>query len=163
MYGYVETEPLNERQSSQLLLRRFGSIRSMHESRDRYHREADFHFALTTIDLLKNLTYAVPPALGGDDHAGIEIYSHAGGSHVERCLRMSSISAAKSASSTGTSPVSASRALADAMHSERVRRGAAGARITATGNLPSSTTTSAPARTRANNPAKSLMASASDT
>ena len=32
----------------------------MHEFRDRYYREADFHFALTAIDLLKNLTYAVP-------------------------------------------------------------------------------------------------------
>ena len=48
-----------------------------------------------------------------------------------------------------------------AMHSEMDRRGGIGAWITATGSFPLSITISAPARTRASSPAKSLAASAS--
>src|ERR1035441_9802934 len=50
----------------------------------------------------------------------------------------------------------------NAMHSEMDRRGGIGAWITATGSLPLSITTSAPARTRASSRAKSLAASASE-
>ncbi len=49
----------------------------------------------------------------------------------------------------------------NAMHSEMDRRGGTGAWITATGSFPLSITISAPARTRASRPAKSLAASAS--
>src|SRR5271166_3114661 len=49
----------------------------------------------------------------------------------------------------------------NAMHSEMDRRGGTGAWITATGSFPLSITISAPARTRASSPAKSLAASAS--
>src|SRR5580704_10318037 len=50
----------------------------------------------------------------------------------------------------------------NAMHSEMDRRGGTGAWITATGTFPLSITISAPARTRASSPAKSLAASASE-
>ena len=58
--------------------------------------------------------------------------------------------------------VAVESSASNAMHSEMDRRGGIGAWITATGSLPLSITTSAPARTRASSPAKSLAASASE-
>lgn len=96
--------------------------------------------------------------LGGDQHTGIEDQSHAGGSSGSRWLSIAaSTSLAKSASMTAVESSGKS-----AMHSEMVRRGGAGAWIIATGSLPLSITTSAPARTRASTSAKLLTASASE-
>lgn len=96
--------------------------------------------------------------LGGDQHTGIEDQSHAGGSSGSRWLSIAaSTSLAKSASMTAVESPGKS-----AMHSEMVRRGGAGAWITAAGSLPLSITTSAPARTRASTSAKLLTASASE-
>src|SRR5438876_2168337 len=61
-------------------------------------------------------------AFGSDNDAWVEDYSHAGGFQGLRWLRISSTSSAKSGSRTGALPVSSSCALANAMHSEMVRR-----------------------------------------
>jgi hypothetical protein len=100
----------------------------------------------------------LPLTFGFDQNAGTEDQSHAGGSSGSRGLSMAaSTSLAKSASMTAVESSGKS-----AMHSEMVRRGGAGAWITATGNLSLSITTSAPARTRASASGKLLAASASE-
>lgn len=57
--------------------------------------------------------------------------------------------------------VAGESSASNAMHSGMDRRGGMGAWITDRGSLPLSITTSAPARTGASSPAKSLAASAS--
>src|SRR6266849_263431 len=109
-------------------------------------------------DCGEHLPCVLPLPLGSDQHTGIEDQSHEGGSSGSRWLSMAaSTSLAKSASMTAVESSGSS-----AMHSEMVRRDGAGGWITATGSLPLSITTSAPARTRARSPAKSLAASASE-
>jgi len=86
-------------------------------------------------------------------------YSHAGGFHGLRWLRISSTSSVKSGSRTGALPISSSCALANAMHSEMLRRTGSAARRTATGRSPFSMMTSAPPhRTRAIKPVAFLLA-----
>src|SRR5207302_11346708 len=92
-------------------------------------------------------------AFGSDNDAWVEDYSHAGGFQGLRWLRISSTSSAKSGSRTGALPVSSSCALANAMHSEMLRRTGSAVSRTATGRAPFSMMTFAPARTRAINEA----------
>src|SRR6266852_4296771 len=99
----------------------------MHQFGHTHHRQADLDLSLAGLHLFEDLPHAVPSAFGSDDHAGIKNYSHVGGFHTSRFLMISSISAAKSASITGTSPVCSSCVMASAMHSETVWRGGAGA------------------------------------
>src|SRR5262249_17291777 len=106
----------------------------MHQLGYAHHRQSDLDLALAGLHLFEDFPHAVPSAFGSDDHAGIKDYSHVGGFHISRFLMISSMSAAKSASIVGTCPVSSSCFLASAMHSEMVRRGGAGAWITATGS-----------------------------
>src|SRR5215472_9097963 len=114
--------------------------------------------ALDRAHLFQDLPDGVPSAFGSDDDAGVEDYSHAGGFHGLRLLRMVSTSSAKSASSTGALPVFSSCALARAMHSEMLRRTGSAAWSTATGRASFSITTSAPARTWARSVATLVVA-----
>src|SRR5271166_5366113 len=166
MDGYIPAQSLDKLQPSLLLRLCLGAMGPVHEFGHRHDRQADLAFSLAGLYLLEDLPDAVTSALGSDEDAGIEDYSHAGGFHGLRFLTISSTSAAKSGSRTGTFPVSSSCAFASAMHSEsnRPRAGSArtsSARITTMGSRPSMTI-SAPARTRASTAAKSLAASASE-
>ena len=79
-------------------------------------------------DSREHLSCILPLALGFDQNAGIEDQSHAGGLSGSRWLSIAaSTSLAKSASMTAVESSGKS-----AMHSEIVRRGGAGAWITAT-------------------------------
>jgi len=72
------------------------------------------------------------------------------------------MTAAPTSLAKSASMVAVESSASNAMHSEMDRCGGIGACITATGSLPLSITISAPARTRASSPAKSLAASASE-
>ena len=100
----------------------------------------------------------VAAPFGSDHHAGIEDQSHTGGFNGSRWLLIAaSRSRAKSPSSVAVEAYS----FASRKDSESNRTGGSAGRSTATGSLPLSITTSAPACTRASTSAKLLAASAS--
>src|SRR5216684_3596807 len=162
MHRHVARQSLDEFQSWLLLRLGFRAIGTMHQLGDSHDRHADFDLALSGLHLFQDFPNGMASAFGSDNNAGVEDYSHAGGFHGLRWLRISSTSSAKSGSRIGALPVSSSCALANAMHSEMVRRTGSAAWRTATGRAPFSMMTSAPARTRAISAAKSLAASASE-
>src|ERR1700688_987728 len=95
----------------------------------RDHGDGDVGISRCAGDGREHLPRILPLALGLDQNAGIEDQSHAGGSSGSRWLSMAaSTSLAKSASMTAVESSGKS-----AMHSEMMRRGGAGAWITATG------------------------------
>jgi hypothetical protein len=109
---------------------RHGLRRGPTRSRDqRDHGDGDVGISRCAGDGREHLPRILPLALGLDQNAGIEDQSHAGGSSGSRWLSMAaSTSLAKSASMTAVESSGKS-----AMHSEMVRRGWAGAWITAPG------------------------------
>ena len=107
----------------------------------KYHGDGDVGISRCAGDSREDLPRILPPALGFDQKRWIEDQSHAGGLSGARWLSMAaSTSLAKSPSMTAVESSGKS-----AMHSEMVRRRGVGAWIMATGNLPLSITTSAPA------------------
>src|SRR5207253_8241471 len=136
-------------------LRGFGAKDAVHQLRESDGRKRRVLVTCRSDNPRDQLLNRLAAPLGGDHQAGVENQSHAGGSSGSRWLSIAaSTSLAKSASMTAVESSGKS-----AMHSEIVRRGGAGAWITATGSLPLSITTSAPARTRASTSAKLLAAS----
>jgi len=117
MDGYIPAQSLDKLQPALLLRLCLGAIGPVYEFGNRHDRQADISFSLAGLYLFEDSPDAATSALGSDDDAGIEDYSHAGGFHTLRFLTISSTSAAKSGSRTGTFPVSSSCALASAMHS----------------------------------------------
>jgi hypothetical protein len=158
MSGQGREQFLDELAPLRLSLRCVGTCRAVGQLNERDHGDGDVGISRCAGDGREHLTSILSRALGFDQNAGIEDRSHAGGSSGSRWLSMAaSTSLAKSASMTAVESSGKS-----AMDSEMVRRSGDGAWITATGKLPLSITTSAPARTRASTSAKLLAASASE-
>src|ERR1700679_1253096 len=122
MHRHITRQPLDKFQPSLLLGPGLGATGSRSQLGDGHHGSADFDFAARGIHLFQDFSDGTASALGGDNDAGAEDYSHAGGFHGLRWLTSSSTSSAKSGSRTGALPVSSSWALASAMHSEMLRR-----------------------------------------
>src|SRR5215469_11609891 len=121
--------------------------------------ERRFLIARCRHDSLDELLDRVASAFGGNHYTRVEDQSHAGGFNGSRWLSIAaSTSLAKSPSSVAVEACS----LARRKDSESSRRCGSAGRSTATGSLPLSITTSAPARTRASTSAKLLAASASE-
>ena len=134
------------------------AYRPMRQLKKRNHGNCDLLIACFTKNRVEGLFRIQPCAFSGDQHARIKDYSHVGGVSGSGWLfTAASTSLAKSASMVADEFSGSS-----AIHSAIVLRSGKGAWTTATGSLPFSITTSAPARTRANSPAKSLAASASE-
>src|SRR5579864_454314 len=127
-------------------LRGFGAKDTVHQLRESDGRKRRALVSRRSDDPGDQLLNCVAAPLGSDHQAGVEDQSHAGGSSGSRWLSIAaSTSLAKSASSVAVQPCS----LASRKDSEsNLTFGSAG-RSTATGSLPLSITTSAPARTRA--------------
>src|SRR5208282_169298 len=140
-----------------------GSVDAMGQFHDGHNRERGVNFPLCRLHPFQNVPHTFPAALPGNEHAGVENYSHVEMLRGLRLLMISSRSAAKSGSSVGSYPSSLACASAKAMHSEIGRpRTASAGRTTAMALASRSMMTSAPARTRAMSAAKSLAASASE-
>jgi hypothetical protein len=86
---------------------RLGAIGSLDQLGDGHDRQADLDPTWTARNCLKICRTVCPSALGRNDDAGVEDYSHVGGFHSLRFWRISS----KSESRTGAFPVSSSRVV----------------------------------------------------
>ena len=133
MDGNVAAQAVDEGEPPLLLGVRLRPVCAVHQLGDGHDGQTDLDLAVRGLYLFEDLADGVAPAFGGDDDAGVEDQSHAGGFHGLRLATISSMSAAKSGSRTGASPVSSSCFFASAMHSEMDRRGGAAARRTAAG------------------------------
>jgi len=125
-------------------------------------RNVSFGLSMSRLCLAEDVLNGLSSPLIGDKNACVENQSDAEVSRGLRFRMISSMSAAKSGSSTAEYPRSFARASIIAIDSEIVRWGGAAGLTVAMGEEPDSITTSAPARTRAINPAKSRAASSSE-
>jgi hypothetical protein len=102
MHHHVTTEFFAKGSTPFTIRVGFGPVDTVGEFDDGHNREGGVNFPESGLNSLQNLTHAFPASLSGDEHAGVEDYSHVETLRGLRLSMISSMSAAKSGSSLGS-------------------------------------------------------------
>ncbi len=103
-------------------LRCIGASYAVGQLDQRHHRDSHILASYTSGDFEQRLARILAVALGGDEHAGVEDQSHAGGFKGSRCAAAAPSTSRAKSSSMVASESSGNRAI----HSAMERRGGVG-------------------------------------